>query len=67
MVTLGADSDLRELACAAVAAGALAWLADGLLVEADSGESYRGADAMHWAIDVFGEAMSAERGRDRLF
>jgi hypothetical protein len=66
-VTLSADSDLRELACAALAASALAWLTDGLLVDADSGDSYRGADAMHWALEVFREALSAERGPGRLF
>jgi hypothetical protein len=65
--TFEAASDLRELACAALAAGALAYLSDGLMVDADSRESHRGVDAMHWAIDIFGEALSAETGPRQLF
>jgi hypothetical protein len=58
-VTLVTHSDLRELACSAVAAGALAQASGGLLVDPQSGESHTAADAAAWAAETFAEA---ERG-----
>jgi hypothetical protein len=58
-VTLATHSDLRELACSAVAAGALAHASGGLLVDPQSGESYAASDALTWAAETFAEA---ERG-----
>ena len=59
LVTLVTHSDLREFACSAVAAGALAQASGGLLVDPQSGESFPAADAIGWAIQQFAEA---ERG-----
>jgi hypothetical protein len=58
-VTLVTHSDLREFACSAVAAGALAQASGGLLVDPQSGESYTAADAVAWAAETIAEA---ERG-----
>jgi hypothetical protein len=55
-VTLVTHSDLREFACSAAAAGALARASGGLLVDPQSGESVAAADAARWATEVFGEA-----------
>ncbi len=70
-VSLVVHSDPRELACAAVAAGALARASGGLLVDPQSGESYPPADALHWAAKQFADAerrgtptvSAGERGR----
>jgi hypothetical protein len=58
-VTLVTHSDLKEFACSAVAAGALAQASNGLLVDPQSGESFPAANAMAWASEQFTEA---ERG-----
>lgn len=58
-VTLVTHSDLKEFACSAVAAGTLAQISGGLLVDPQSGESFPAADAMGWAAEQFSEA---ERG-----
>ena len=58
-VTLVTHSDLKDFACSAVAAGALAGASGGLLVDPQSGESFQAADAMAWAAEQFAEA---ERG-----
>lgn len=55
-VTLVTHSDLKEFACSAVAAGALAQVSGGLLVDPQSGESFQAADAADWAIGQFAEA-----------
>jgi hypothetical protein len=55
-VTLVTHSDLKEFACAAVAAGALAQASGGLLVDPQSGESFPAADAVAWATEQFAEA-----------
>lgn len=58
-VTLVTYSDLKEIACSAVAAGTLARASGGLLVDPQSGESFSADDAMAWAEEQFAEA---ERG-----
>lgn len=58
-VTLVTHSDLKEFACSAVAAGVLALVSSGLLVDPQSGESFPAADAVAWATEQFAEA---ERG-----
>lgn len=58
-VTLVTHSDLTELACSTVAAGALARASGGLLVDPQSGESFQAADAASWAAEQFAEI---ERG-----
>ena len=58
-VTLVTHSDLREFACSAVAAGALAQASSGLLVDPQSGESFPAADAIAWATEQFEEAERA--------
>lgn len=58
-VTLVTHSDLRELACSAVAAAALAFASGGLLVDPQSGESFAAADTLQWARETFADA---ERG-----
>ena len=55
-VTLVTHSDLKEFACSAVAAGALAQASGGLLVDPQSGESFPAAEAMAWAAEQFAEA-----------
>jgi hypothetical protein len=55
-VSLVTHSDLREFACSAVAAGALAQASGGLLVDPQSGESFSAAKAMAWAVGQFAEA-----------
>jgi hypothetical protein len=54
-VTFVTHSDLREFACSAVAAGALAQAGGGLLVDPQSGESFPAADAVSWAAARFAE------------
>ncbi len=58
-VTLVTHSDRKEFACSAVAAGALARVSGGLLVDPQSGESFPAANATAWAAEQFAEA---ERG-----
>jgi hypothetical protein len=58
-VTLVTHSDLREFACAAAAAGVLARVSGGLLVDPQSGESFAASDALEWAAEQFA---AAERG-----
>jgi hypothetical protein len=58
-VTLATHSDLKEFACSAVAAGALAQISGGLLVDPQSGESFTAGDAVAWSTEQFAEA---ERG-----
>jgi hypothetical protein len=58
-VTLVTHSDLNEFACSAVAAGALARRSGGLVVDPQSGESFKAADAADWAAEQFA---GAERG-----
>ena len=55
-VTLVTHSDLKEFACSAVAAGALAQASSGLLVDPQSGESFPATDAAGWAAEQFAEA-----------
>ncbi len=55
-VTLVTHSDIRELACSAAAASALARVSGGLLVDPQSGDSVAAADAVNWATDLFAEA-----------
>jgi hypothetical protein len=52
-VVLNTHSDLRDFACSAVAAGALAWASGGQLVNPQSGESFASADAVGWADEQF--------------
>ncbi|WP_020475694.1 hypothetical protein [Zavarzinella formosa] len=58
-VTLVTHSDLKDFACSVVAAGVLAQVSGGLLVDQQSGESFSASDAVVWAAEQFAEA---ERG-----
>lgn len=58
-VALVTHADLKEFACSAVAAGALAHASGGLLVDPQSGELFPASDAVAWAAEQFAEA---ERG-----
>jgi hypothetical protein len=48
-VTVSCGADQREFACSAVAAGVLANLCDGLLIDPQLGQSFQASDALNWA------------------
>jgi hypothetical protein len=57
-VVLNTHSSLEDVACSAMAAGALASASGGVLVDPQSGEAFGPADALGWAA-----AQAAEIGR----
>ena len=58
-VTLVTHSNLQECACAVVAAGVIARVTGGLLVDPQSSESFAATDALGWAKEQFADV---ERG-----
>jgi hypothetical protein len=54
-VTLVTHSDLLEFACSAVAAGVLAQVSSGVLIDPQSGETFSAADGVAWAAERFAE------------
>jgi hypothetical protein len=54
-VTLVTHSDLSEYACSAIAAGVLAKVSNGLLVDTQSGESFASSNALAWVTDQLQE------------